>query len=67
MAVLLIVWVQEEAIHFEGHLIVAAGVLEVLAQVDSPDGWGSQSRSAGEKNICFDEEDRQGIEPCKGE
>lgn len=43
MAVLLIVRVEEEADHFEGHLCVAGGVLEVFAQVNGPDRGRSQS------------------------
>lgn len=43
VAVLLVVGVEEETDHLEGHLCVAAGVLEIFAQVNSPDGGGSQS------------------------
>lgn len=43
MAVLLIVRVEEESDHLEGHLYVAGGILHVFAQVNGPDGGGGQS------------------------
>lgn len=43
MAVLLVVRVEEEADHLEGYLCVAGGILQMFAQVNSPDGGRGQS------------------------
>lgn len=42
MAVLLVVRVEEEADHLEGHLGVAGGILQVFPQVNCPDGGRGQ-------------------------
>lgn len=42
MAVFLIIRVEEEADHLEGHLCVAGDILKIFAQVNSPDGGRGQ-------------------------
>lgn len=43
MAVLLVIRVEEEMDDLEGHLCMASGILQVLAQVNGPDGGGGQA------------------------
>lgn len=60
MAVLLIIRVEEEADHFEGHLCVAGDVLEVFAQVNGPDRGRSQSVGCSREENSSHKQGRMG-------
>lgn len=60
VAVLLVIGVEEETDHLEGHLCVAAGVLEIFAQVNSPDGGRSQSVGCNREDNSSHKQRRMG-------
>lgn len=60
VTVLLIIRVEEEADHFEGHLCVAGGVLEIFAQVNGPNRGRSQSVGCSKEENSSHKQGRMG-------
>ena len=60
MAILLVIRVEEEADHLEGHLCVAGGILKIFAQVNGPDGGGGQSVGCRREDKSSHEQRRMG-------